>query len=69
VHYGTTNGMVFTFLYTTKEYKKFNKSKSVANACSSNAKQMKIYRFTRSSHTKSTSFVDVQVVERINMND
>jgi hypothetical protein len=64
VHYGTTNGMVFTFLYTTKEYKKFNKSKSVASACSSNAiaKQMKTYRFTRSSHAKSTSFVDVQVV-------
>jgi hypothetical protein len=60
-------GMPFSFMYTTQESKKCSKSKNWVNACYSKCMEeyVKMYKFGKSSQTKSTYFVVVQVVKKM----
>jgi hypothetical protein len=53
-------------MYTSQELKKGSKFGNVSITCSHSViiEEMKIYKITKSYHTKSTFSIDVQVVKR-----
>jgi hypothetical protein len=59
-----TNNVPFFFLYTTRESKKCTNFENIVNPSSNNViiKLMKIKKFIKYLHNKSTFSIDVQVV-------